>query len=151
MAAIIGLTVAGGWWITFATDDPFDPRPLTSVSFVGPVGESLLWAMLSTGRQAGFAVSLMGGTLAGAFVAAVLTRSFRPESFGTPRQMLRAIAGGVLMGFGGVLALGCSIGQGLSGFSTLSLGSLVALTGIVAGAFVALSLFPQSASAGATT
>lgn len=151
MATIVGLTVAGGWGITFATDDPFDPKPLTSVSFVGPVGESLLWAMLSTGRQAGFAVSLIGGTLAGAFAAAVLTRSFRSESFGMPRQMLRAIAGGVLMGFGGVLALGCSIGQGLSGFSTLSLGSLVALAGIVAGAFVALSLIPQPTPAGATT
>ena len=42
MAAVIKLTVAGGWWITFATDDPFDPRPLSSISFVGPMGESLL-------------------------------------------------------------------------------------------------------------
>ncbi|MBV0891384.1 YeeE/YedE family protein [Paracoccus sp. Z118] len=151
MAAIVGLTVAGGWWITFATDDPFDPRPLTSISFVGPVGESLLWTMLATGRQLGFAVAVIGGTLAGAFAAAILTRSFRPESFGSPRQMLGATFGGVLMGFGGVLALGCSIGQGLSGFSTLSLGSLVALAGIVAGAAVGLSLFPHPSPAGATT
>lgn len=151
MAAIIGLTVTGGWWITFATGDPFDPRPLTSISFVGPLGESLLWAMLSTGRAAGFAVALVGGTLAGALATAVLTGSFRPEGFGSPRQMLRAMAGGVLMGFGGVLALGCSIGQGLSGFATLSLGSLVALAGIVAGTLAALSLFPRSTPAGATT
>lgn len=151
MAAVIGLTVAGGWWITFATDDPFDPRPLTSISFVGPMGESLLWTMLSTGRNLGFAVAVVGGTLAGAFATAILTRSFHPESFGAPRQMLRAIAGGVLMGFGGVLALGCSIGQGLSGVSTLSLGSIVALAGIAAGALVTLSFFPQPTSAGATT
>ena len=64
---------------------------------------------------------------------------------------LLVIAGGVLMGFGGVLALGCSIGQGLSGVSTLSLGSIVALADIAAGARVALSLFPQPAPAGATT
>lgn len=149
MAVVIGLTVAGGWWITFATDDPFDPRPLTSISFVGPVGESLLWTMLATGREAGFAVAVIGGTLAGAFASALLTRSFRPESFGSPRQMLGATLGGVLMGFGGVLALGCSIGQGLSGFSTLSLGSIIALAGIIAGAAVGLSLFPQSSPAGA--
>ena len=151
MAAIIGLTVTGGWWITFATTDPFDPRPLTSLSFVGPVGEGLLWTMLSTGRAAGFAVAVIGGTLAGALAVAVLTRSFRPEGFGAPRQMLRAVAGSILMGFGGVLALGCSIGQGLSGFSTLSLGSIVALAGIAAGTLAALSLFPQSTLAGATT
>lgn len=153
MAALIGLTVAGGWGITFAGDDPFDPRPLTSISFVGPMGESLLWTMLSTGRALGFAVAVVGGTLAGAFATAILTRSFRPESFGSPRQTLRAVAGGILMGFGGVLALGCSIGQGLSGVSTLSLGSVVALAGIAAGGMLALSLFPRSpsTSAGATT
>ncbi|WP_217629737.1 YeeE/YedE thiosulfate transporter family protein [Paracoccus chinensis] len=86
-----------------------------------------------------------------AFNTAILTCSFHPESFSSLRQMLRAIAGGVLMGFGGVLPLGCSIGQGLSGVSTLSLGSIVALAGIAAGALVALSPFPQPTSAGATT
>lgn len=151
MAAVIGLSIAGGWWITHATDDPFDPRPLTSLSFVGPMGETLLWTMLSTGRPLGFGVAVIGGTLAGAFATAILTRGFRPESFGSAPQMLRAVAGGLLMGFGGVLALGCSIGQGLSGFSTLSLGSFVALAGIVAGAFAALSLFPRPTHAGAMT
>ena len=73
-------------------------------------------------------------------------------SFGTVLLLLAVTApAALLMGFGGVLALGCSIGQGLSGFSTLSLGSLVALAGIVAGAFVALSLIPQPTPAGATT
>ena len=151
MAATIGLAVAGGWWITFATDDPFDPRPLVSLSFVGPVGESLLWTMLAAGRALGFGAAVVGGTLAGAFAAAALGGGFRPESFGSPRQTVFAAAGGLLMGFGGVLALGCSIGHGLSGFSTLSLGSLVALAGIVAGALAGLSLVPKHAHAGAIT
>lgn len=150
-AVVIGLTIAGGWWITFATDDPFDPRPLVSLSFVGPVGDGLLWLMLATGRQIGFAVAVIGGVLAGACATALLTGSFRAQSFGSTRQMLGAVAGGVLMGFGGVLALGCSVGQGLSGFSTLSLGSLIALAGILAGIWAGLSLFPQSTSAGART
>nr|WP_229582499.1 YeeE/YedE family protein [Paracoccus sp. S-4012] len=150
-AAVIGLAIAGGWWITFATDDPFDPRPLISLSFVGPVGEGMLWMMLATGRQAGFAVAVIGGTILGAFATALATRSFRAEGFGSARQMLGAVAGGSLMGFGGVLALGCSIGQGLSGFSTLSIGSLVALAGIVAGIAAGLSLTPQPTPAGART
>ncbi|MDO5619966.1 MAG: YeeE/YedE family protein [Paracoccus sp. (in: a-proteobacteria)] len=137
-AVIVGATVAAGWWITAATADPFDPPILTSVSFVGPVGDGLLWLMLSTGRALVFGVAVVGGTFLGAFGMTVLMRDLRIESFTTPRQTVKAIAGGVLMGFGGVLALGCSIGQGLSGVSTLSLASLVAFAGILAGIAVAL-------------
>ena len=150
-ALVIGLTIAGGWWASFAIDDPFDPRPLVSLSFVGPLGDGLLWLMLATGRQVSFAVAVVAGTLLGAFAAALATGSFRTESFGSAPQVLRAIAGGVLMGFGGVLALGCSIGQGLSGFSTLSPGSLVALAGILAGIRVGLSLVSRPVTAGTRT
>ncbi|MDO5371131.1 YeeE/YedE family protein [Paracoccus sp. (in: a-proteobacteria)] len=145
MAAIIGATVVGGWWITFATDDPFDPKPLTSLSYIGPMGESVLWLMLSTGRQAAFGVAIIGGTLLGAFATALLTRSLRAESFGSPRQTVASALGGALMGFGGVLALGCSIGQGLSGLSTLSIASLVAFAGILAGTALGLLILPQTA------
>lgn len=151
MAAVVGLCVAGGWWLSTVTGDPFDPSPPVSLSFVGPMGESLLWAMLSTGRAASFGIAVVGGTILGALGAALVTGGFRPEGFGSAGQMARAAAGGTLMGFGGVLALGCSIGQGLSGFSTLSLGSLTALAGIVAGALAGLALFPQSAKSGAVT
>ena len=137
-AAIIGLAVAGGWWITHVTDDPFDPRVLTSISFIGPMGDGMLWLMLSTGRALNFGVAVVAGTALGALAVALLSRDFRPESFGSATQMQRAMAGGVLMGFGGVLALGCSIGQGLSGVSTLSLASLVAFSGILAGIAVGL-------------
>lgn len=144
-AAIIGATVVGGWWITFATDDPFDPKALTSLSYVGPMGDSVLWLMLSTGRQAGFGVAVVGGTLLGAFATALLTRSLRAESFGSARQTVASALGGGLMGFGGVLALGCSIGQGLSGLSTLSLASLTAFAGILAGTVLGLAILPRSA------
>ncbi|NPD17667.1 YeeE/YedE family protein [Xinfangfangia sp. D13-10-4-6] len=139
-ALVIGLCVVAGWWITFATDDPFDPKVLTSLSFIAPVGEGLLWLMLSSGRAVGFGVAVVGGTLAGAFATALLTRSFRLETFSSGSHSLVAGLGGILMGFGGVLAMGCSIGQALTGVSTLSLASLVAsagiLTGIVAGLVV---------------
>lgn len=137
-AAIIGLTIAGGWWIGFATDDPFDPKTLASISFVGPMGDGMLWLMLSTGRALSFGVAIVAGTALGALAAALLARDFRVEAVGSGGQMLRAMAGGILMGFGGVLALGCSIGQGLGGVSTLSLASLVAFSGILAGIAVGL-------------
>lgn len=149
MAAIIGLAVAAGWAASFAADDPFDPRPLTSISFVGPVGDTLLWSMLATGRAAGFGVAVVGGTLAGALVAALATRSFRAEGFRAPTEMLRAATGGLLMGFGGVLALGCSIGQGLSGVSTLAPSSFIALAGIALGALGGLAIFPSPLATGA--
>jgi uncharacterized membrane protein YedE/YeeE len=69
---------------------------------------------------------------------ALATRTFRWEGFTTTDDLVHHIAGGVLMGFGGVTALGCTIGQGLSGMSTLSLGSFVAVAAIIGGAVAAL-------------
>lgn len=137
-AAVIGLCVAAGWWAAFAVDDPFDPKILNSLSFVGPVGEGLLWLMLSTGRALGFGAALVFGTLAGAFAAALSAGGLRLETFTSGRHMAQAASGGILMGFGGVLATGCTIGQGLSGLSTLSLASLVASLGIFCGLAVGL-------------
>lgn len=138
LALVIGLTIAGGWWASAHYADPFDERPLVSLSYIGPVGDSLLYLMLATGRAADFGVALVGGTLLGAGAAALLTRDLRLEGFSTPGQTLSAGLGGAFMGFGGVLALGCSIGQGLSGFSTLALASLTACAGILAGALIGL-------------
>lgn len=146
-AVVVGACVAGGWWISTASGDPFDPRPPVSLSFIGPIGESLLWTMQSTAREAGFPIAVVAGTLAGAFLTALATRDLRLEGFGSARHLARAAFGGVLMGFGGVLALGCSIGQGLSGFSTLSLGSLIALAAIVVGTFAGLALSPPATTA----
>ncbi|MBK4216857.1 YeeE/YedE family protein [Paracoccus caeni] len=140
MAVIIGLVIAAGWWVSFVTDDPFDPKVLTSLSYVGPMGEGLLWLILSTGRELSFGVAAVAGTALGALVVAVLSSDFRLESIGSTGRAMQAIAGGVLMGFGGVLALGCSIGQGISGTSTLSLASLVAFSGILAGIVIGLVL-----------
>ncbi|MFT3688796.1 YeeE/YedE thiosulfate transporter family protein [Paenirhodobacter sp.] len=140
-ATVIGLTIAAGWWVSHATDDPFDPRALTSLSFIGPVADGLLWLMLSTGRALNFGIAVVAGTVIGAFTIAALRRDLRLEPTGA--QLPRALLGGLLMGFGGVLALGCSIGQGLSGISTLSLASLVAFSGILAGTAVALVFDPR--------
>ena len=139
-ALCIGLLVAAGWWITAHIDvDPFEPAKLSSLSFVGPVAESLLYLQLSVGRELGIGSALVAGVLCGALVAALASGSARWEGFDSTTRLAASAGGGLLMGIGGVLAAGCSIGQGLTGLSTLAFASFVATAGIVAGALAALS------------
>ena len=144
-AAAIGALVAVGWWVTAQVGvDPFEPVPLTSLSFIGPVAEGLLYLQLAVGRTASLGPAIVAGTLAGAFAAALLTRTARWEGFDNPARLAASACGGLLMGFGGVLAVGCSIGQGLSGLSTLAFASLPACAGIVAGALLVLPFLNRS-------
>lgn len=136
---IVGLLIAAGWLATgyFGADD-FEPGPVASLTFIQPVGETIQYAMLATGARISFGVTVMCGVFTGALGAALLTRSYELQGFSHPTQMLRYMAGGTLMGMGGAMALGCSIGQGLTGFSTLAFGSLLAAAGIAGGATLAL-------------
>ncbi len=123
------------------------------LSFVAPLGHSLdlltLWSDKST--VATFGVLLALGVLAGSFASARLRGDFRLLSFESPRELLSHFAGSVMMGFGGVTALGCSIGQGLTGLALLSLGSVFAVAGIVAGAVLAIRWRARGAAVPATT
>jgi len=135
----IGLLVVAGWYATGVIGhDDFDPVPLASLTFIAPVSDSFLYAMLSTGTALGFGVAVVAGIVCGAAATAVLTGHFQLEGFTSPRSMLRYMAGGTLMGIGGALALGCSIGQGLTGLSTLALTAFPAAAGILAGAAIGL-------------
>lgn len=139
-AAVIGALVAAGWWITAHVGvDDFEPAPLTSLSFIGPMAEATLYLQLAVGRDAGIGAAIVAGTVLGAFASALAARSVRIEGFDSPARLAQAMIGGLLMGFGGVLAVGCSIGQGLSGLSTLALASVPACIGIVAGAWLTLA------------
>ncbi len=132
---VVGLLIVAGWLTTgWLGDDPFEPLPVSSLSFVAPIGESIQYTMISTGMSPRFTILIVFGVLLGSLLSALLTRRWKLEGFESPRQMLRSMAGGALMGVGGVLALGCTIGQGLSGLSTLSISSLLAVIGIVIGA-----------------
>lgn len=135
----MGLFVIGGWLTTgWLAADEFNPIPVSSVTFVSPVAESVQYVMLSTGLSLNFGIALVAGVLAGSFSVALLSGRFELEGFSTPSHMMRSVAGAALMGIGGALAYGCSIGQGLTGVSTLSLPALIAVAGIVAGAAVGL-------------
>ncbi|RXH03769.1 YeeE/YedE family protein [Bradyrhizobium vignae] len=131
---IVGLLVAAGWYVTgYLGADDFNPVPVTSLTFVAPIADSLQYAMLSTGLTPNFGVATVAGVFAGSLVTALATGRFKLEGYSSPRHMLRSGTGAALMGIGGVMAFGCSIGQGLTGVSTLALGSFVAVAGILLG------------------
>ncbi len=131
---VIGLIIPAGWYVTGVVGfDDFDPVRLESYTFIAPSGESLMYLMTFTGSTIDFGIAAVAGVITGSFLYAVLTRNFRVETFNDRSDMLRHIVGGIAMGFGGVLALGCTIGQGVTGMSTLALGSLLSLVSIIAG------------------
>lgn len=130
----IGLLVPAGWFATgVLAKDEFEPVPLASLTFVAPVGDALQYLMTFTGASLNFGIAVVGGVIVGSFAAAAASRSLRLEGFTSARELARYLIGAALMGVGGVFALGCTIGQGLTGLSTLSAGSLLATAGIVLG------------------
>jgi uncharacterized membrane protein YedE/YeeE len=135
----IGILVAAGWWVTgYLGADDFNPVPVTSLTFVAPIADTLQYVMLSTGLTLNFGIATVAGVFAGSLMTALATRRFLWEGYTSPRHMLRSIGGAALMGAGGAMAYGCSIGQGLTGLSTLALASFVAVTGILLGSAAAL-------------
>ena len=131
---IVGLLVAAGWFVTghLGADD-FNPVAVTSLTFIAPIADALQYAMLSTGLTLNFGIATVAGVFVGSLATALATGRFKLEGYSSPRHMLRSGSGAALMGIGGVMAFGCSIGQGLTGVSTLALGSFVALAGILLG------------------
>jgi uncharacterized protein len=141
---VIGLVIVAGWWATgIAGFDPFATRRVESFSFVAPLGETMLYFMLASGLQPDFPVGTVLGVIIGAFLAAKTAGQFRWEAPDDAREMRRHLLGAFLMGTGGIAALGCTIGQGISGFSTLALGSILAIASIFVGARIGLYLLVE--------
>lgn len=135
LAALIGVLVPLGWVGTgFLLYDDFDPIAMESLAFTSTMTEALFFTVASTAIPAGFGVGLIGGVLIGALAAAVLSGGFRWQSFSTPAETGRYLAGGALMGFGGVIAGGCTVGAGLSGIPTLSVAAIIAVAAMALGA-----------------
>lgn len=137
----IGLFIVAGWYITGKIGfDEFDPVRLESYSFVAPVAENLNYLMTFTGSTINFGIAAVFGIIAGSFLYAVLSGNFRIETFNSREDMINHILGGVLMGFGGVIALGCTIGQGVTGMSTLAFGSAITLVTIIFGSALTMKI-----------
>ena len=137
----IGLIIPAGWYITGVIGfDDFDPVRLGSYTFIAPTGESLMYLMTFTGSTINFGIAAVFGVILGSFLFVVATGRFRLETFTDRDDMIRHIVGGITMGFGGVLALGCTIGQGVTGMSTLALGSLLSLISIIVGSALTMKV-----------
>lgn len=137
--AAMGLLVTAGWFATGVLGaDDFEAAPLRSLTFVTPVGEALVYLMTFTGASANFGIGSVFGVVVGAFLVTLTKGELRLEGFDGRRELLRHLCGASLMGFGGVTALGCTIGQGLTGLSTLSLSAPLAFAAIFVGAWIGL-------------
>ncbi|MYM54550.1 YeeE/YedE family protein [Thalassovita mangrovi] len=150
LAGFIGLIAASGWAVTgYVLYDDFDPIALESLSFTLPAAETLFWGIASSAVSPTFGTGLWGGVIAGAATAALIRGEFRWQSFETPRQTGRYMAGAVLMGVGGVLAGGCTVGAGLSGVPTLSIAAVLALLSIGTGGWISGRMLSEGAASSA--
>ena len=148
-SVVIGLAIPAGWAITgILGNDDFEPTALASFSFIAPMGDGLIYLMTFTGSTINFGIAAIGGVMAGAFVAAKAQGNFAVEGFTDRSDMLRHLAGAALMGTGGVMAMGCTIGQGLTGLSTLSLTSIIAIAAIITGGIWGLKSLEEGSVTG---
>ena len=145
---VTGLVVVGGWVVSgvigHVAEDPqtlqeafiaTNTGRMESFSFVSPMAFTLEYLMLWTdkSRIVTYGIASGLGVIAGSAAYALATRTFRWEGFRDAEDTANHVVGGILMGFGGITALGCTIGQAITGISTLALGSFVTFAAIVAG------------------
>ena len=131
----VGGAVTFGWWATGRLAfDEFGLERVASLSFVAPAGDSLLYLMTYSGASLNFGIGSVAGVVLGAWAAALAGRQFRWEACDDARELQRHMIGAALMGMGGVMALGCTIGQGLSALSTLAISAPVVMASIALGA-----------------
>ena len=151
LAVLLGLLVPAGWIGTgFILFDEFDPIAMQSLSFTLPHADALFWTIASSSIPAGFGVGLVGGVIAGALASSLLRGEFRWQSFSSPQQTGRYAGGAVLMGVGGTLAGGCTVGLGLSGIPTLSIAAVLGLVFITVGALLAKLVLEPTARVSVT-
>jgi uncharacterized membrane protein YedE/YeeE len=149
----IGAVIVGAWWVSgrlgFVPEHPQTLEPvfiatnsqrMEAFSFVAPLAYSVDWLLFFSDKSKLLTQGIVAaaGVVVGSALVALLGRTFRWEAFRGVEDTANHLVGAVLMGVGGVTALGCTIGQGLSGVSTLSIGSFIALASILLGAVAAL-------------
>jgi uncharacterized protein len=152
---VTGLVVVGGWYVSghigHVAEDPntlqeafvrTNTGRMESFSFVSPLAYTLEYLMFWTDKSKviTYGIASAAGVIAGSAAYAIATRTFRWEGFRDAEDTATHMIGGLLMGFGGITALGCTIGQAITGFSTLALGSIITFASIVAGAAATMKL-----------
>ena len=138
---VIGACIIAAWFVTgYIGQDDFDPITPQGMAFIGPTGNTISYLMTFTGAQINFGIAVALGMIAGSFIYAILSGNFRIETFSNKTEMVNHMIGGVLMGFGGVLSFGCTIGQGVTGMSTLAIGSMMTLASIIFGSALTMKI-----------
>lgn len=149
----IGAVIVGMWWVSgrlgYVAEDPntlqeafvgTNSQRMEALSFVAPIAYTIDWLIFFSDKSKVLTIGIVStaGVIVGSALVALATRTFRWEGFANAEDTGNHLVGAVLMGVGGVTAMGCTVGQGLSGLSTLALGSFIAVAGIVAGAVLAV-------------
>jgi uncharacterized membrane protein YedE/YeeE len=150
---IVGSVGVLAWYLTGSTlgqewietndflDSPLPGVGVQSFTFINPMGESIIYLSKSADiYYLTFGVAALLSVILGSFVYSVISRNFRIEWFQSKEDLKRHVIGAVLIGIGGVLSMGCTIGQGVSGVSTLAIGSFITLISIVIGAAIAMKI-----------
>lgn len=137
--AIVGVAISSGFIGTYlVATQGFEPWPIGSHTFTAPVGETIHYAMFSTGLVPKFGIGSVMGLIIGSVLGSLIQDGFRWEACDDPRELRRQLAGAATMGFGAVLAAGCSVGQGLSALSLFSATAPLVAVSIWLGAWLGL-------------
>ncbi len=132
---VVGLAVTSGWvGTTWIAETGFGNEPIETHTFAAPIGDTIYYAMTASGNELSFSVGSVVGVVIGATLGSWSKGHFRWEACEDPRELRRQMTGAALMGAGAVLAVGCSVGQGISAFSVLAYSAPVTFIAIVAGA-----------------
>ena len=149
----VGVAITAIWWVSghyaHLTEDPntlqeaflvTNSGRMESLSFVAPYAFALDWMMFTSDKSKILTIGIVAviGMIMGSAISSILSKNFRWESFRGVEDTANHLVGAALMGFGGVTAVGCTIGQGLSGLSTLALNSFIAFPGFILGAYIGL-------------
>lgn len=145
--ALIGALAPLGWLATgWLLNDDFDPVPVESIAMTSAGAEALFWWVASSAIQPTFGVGFLAGVILGSALASAAAREWKVVGFTEEVSTGRYLAGGALMGFGGVLAGGCTVGAGLAGVPTLSVAAILAFVSIIAGGMLARAVLEGAGS-----
>ena len=137
--AVVGLAIVSGWigtyWVFL---NGFAAEPIETHTFAAPIGDTIFYSMTASGNALSFSVGSVVGVVLGAALGSYSKGHFRWEACEDPRELRRQIFGAALMGPGAILAVGCSVGQGISAFSLLAFSAPVAFAAIFVGAAIGL-------------
>lgn len=137
--AVVGLAVVSGWVGTYwVATTGFEAEPIETHSFAAPIGDTIYYTMTASGNTLSFSVGSVVGVVLGAILGSYSRGHFRWEACEDPRELKRQLLGAAIMGPGAILAVGCSVGQGISAFSVLAYSAPIAFLAIFAGAAIGL-------------